>query len=62
MMDSNPDGRNLIAYVKRSLQEEEVFHFLRFEFLQRLDITQIQVKLAGIKSRIQRKEEENLER
>ncbi|KAM0417472.1 hypothetical protein ACHAPT_012536 [Fusarium lateritium] len=43
---------NLVAYVNRSLEEEEDFHFLRFEFLQRLNITQLQVKLARLKSKI----------
>ncbi|KAJ6442573.1 cytochrome p450 oxidoreductase [Purpureocillium lavendulum] len=44
----------LVAYVARSLSEEEDFHFLRFEFLQRLNIVNLQVRLARRKSRIQR--------
>lgn len=52
----NPDGRDLISYVKRSLEEEEEFHFLRFEFLQRLNIVQLEVKLARMKSRIQKEQ------
>lgn len=44
--------RNLVRYVNRSLEDEEDFHFLRFEFLQRLNITQLQVRLARLKSRI----------
>jgi hypothetical protein len=43
-----------VTYVKRSLEEEEEFHFLRFEFLQRLNIVHLQIKLARLKSRIQR--------
>jgi len=44
----------LFEYVNRSLSEEEDFHFLRFEFLQRLNIVNLQVQLARSKSRIQR--------
>jgi hypothetical protein len=47
------DEKNLVAYVARSLNEEEDFHFLRLEFLQRLNITDLQVRLAQMKSRIQ---------
>ncbi|KAI8725569.1 hypothetical protein NCS52_00128300 [Fusarium sp. LHS14.1] len=43
---------NLVAYVNRSIDEEEDFHFLQFEFLQRLNITQLEVRLAGLKSQI----------
>ncbi|OTA91216.1 hypothetical protein M434DRAFT_352620 [Hypoxylon sp. CO27-5] len=53
-MDLYPDGQDLIAYVQRSLEEGEEFQFPSFEFLQRLNITQIQVKLAKIKSRIKK--------
>ncbi|KAI4861548.1 hypothetical protein F4820DRAFT_460871 [Hypoxylon rubiginosum] len=53
---SDPDGRDLVSYVKRSLEEEEEFHFLRFEFLQRLNIAQLEVKLARMKSRIQKEQ------
>ncbi|KAK4094326.1 hypothetical protein Purlil1_931 [Purpureocillium lilacinum] len=48
------EKRRLFEYVTRSLSEEEDFHFLRFEFLQRLNIVNLQVQLARIKSRIQR--------
>ncbi|KAH7161687.1 hypothetical protein EDB81DRAFT_351874 [Dactylonectria macrodidyma] len=51
-MDS--DERNLVEYVRRSLDGEEEFHFLRFEFLQRLNIVQIQLDLIRMKSRINR--------
>jgi hypothetical protein len=43
-----------VQYVHRSLDEEENFHFLRFEFLQRLNLTHFHVKLARIKSRVQK--------
>ncbi|KAI0137848.1 hypothetical protein F4776DRAFT_621385 [Hypoxylon sp. NC0597] len=56
-MGWDPDGRDIIAYVRRSLEEEEEFHFLGFEFLQRLNITQMQVKLARIKSCIQKEQD-----
>ncbi|KAJ4312901.1 hypothetical protein N0V84_009711 [Fusarium piperis] len=42
----------LVAYVNRSIDDEEDFHFLRFEFLQRLNITQLEVTLARLRSRI----------
>ncbi|KAL3958312.1 hypothetical protein ACCO45_006474 [Purpureocillium lilacinum] len=48
------EKRRLFEYVTRSLSEEEDFHFLRFELLQRLNIVNLQVQLARIKSRIQR--------
>ncbi|KAK3321857.1 hypothetical protein B0H66DRAFT_601339 [Apodospora peruviana] len=44
---------NLVQYVNRSLEEEE-FHFLRFEFLQRLNIAQIQLDLIRTKRNIKR--------
>lgn len=45
---------DFVGYVQRSINEEEEFHFLRFEFLQRLNITQLQVKLARTKNEIQK--------
>ncbi|KAI8673007.1 hypothetical protein NCS56_00765300 [Fusarium sp. Ph1] len=51
-MDPESYQRNLVAYVNRSVDEEEEFHFLRFEFLQRLNITQLEVKLARLKSQV----------
>ncbi|KAK5655838.1 hypothetical protein OQA88_5377 [Cercophora sp. LCS_1] len=45
---------NIIQYVNRSLEDEEEFHFLRFEFLQRLNLTQLTVKLCRLKSQIRR--------
>ncbi|KAI1455353.1 hypothetical protein F4805DRAFT_275999 [Annulohypoxylon moriforme] len=53
-MDTSFDEADLVAYILQSLEEEEEFHFLRFEFLQRLNITQIQIKLARIKRCIER--------
>lgn len=47
------DSENFVQYVNRSLDEEEDFHFLRFEFLQRLNLTQLQVKLVRMKSQFQ---------
>ncbi|KAM0256155.1 hypothetical protein ACHAQJ_005132 [Trichoderma viride] len=55
------DEKKLVAYVARSLNEEEDFHFLRLEFLQRLNITNLQVKLVQMKSRIQRDEKTSAE-
>lgn len=51
------DKANLVGYVYRSLEDEEEFHFLRFEFLQRINITQLEVKLVRMKSEIQRQHE-----
>ncbi|KAL7952774.1 hypothetical protein V8C34DRAFT_309765 [Trichoderma compactum] len=53
--------KKLIAYVARSLNEEEDFHFLRLEFLQRLNIVNLQVKLVRMKSRIQREQTTSIE-
>lgn len=53
-MATDRDEQNLPKYVKRSLEDEEEFHFLRFEYLQRLNIAQLEVKLARLKSRVQR--------
>jgi len=48
------DERNFVTYVNRSLEDEEEFHFLRLEFLQRLNIVNHQVKLVRLKSDFQR--------
>ncbi|PQE31408.1 VIT family domain-containing protein [Rutstroemia sp. NJR-2017a WRK4] len=48
------DNKNLLDYVTRSLTEEEEFHFLRFEFLQRLNIVHMQTDLARKKSKFQK--------
>ncbi|UKZ75689.1 hypothetical protein TrVFT333_003381 [Trichoderma virens FT-333] len=53
-MEIDAEGRKLCDYVDRSLNEEEDFHFLRLEFLQRLNIVNLQVKLVQTKGRIQR--------
>lgn len=52
LLDS--DSENFVRYVNRSLDEEEDFHFLRFEFLQRLNLAQLQVKLVRMKSQFQK--------
>jgi hypothetical protein len=48
------EAEKFVQYVHRSLDEEEDFHFLRFEFLQRLNLSHFYVKLACMKSQIQR--------
>lgn len=48
------DAENLIKYVMRSLEKEGEFHFHKHEFLHRLNITQLGVKLVRLKSEIQR--------
>lgn len=45
-------GKKLYSYIKKSLQEEENFHFMGFELLQRLNLTQYEVELACLKSKI----------
>lgn len=50
----DPDVANFVKYANRSLEQEEEFHFLRFEFLQRLNLSKIQVDLVRTKSRFQR--------
>lgn len=55
------EEKKLVAYVARSLNEEEDFHFLRLEFLQRLNIVNLQVKLIRMKSRIERNGESSAE-
>ncbi|KAG6362893.1 hypothetical protein INS49_007988 [Diaporthe citri] len=52
-MATDAEDRAYVEYVKRSLNEEEEFHFQRFEFLQRLNLVQLQVKLVRLKSQIQ---------
>lgn len=52
-MARDAEDRAYVEYVKRSLNEEEEFHFQRFEFLQRLNLAQLQVKLVRLKSKIQ---------
>ena len=51
------EAQSFVSYVHRSLDEEESFHFMRFEFLQRLNLSHFHVKLARIKSRVQKKGE-----
>lgn len=52
-MARDAEDRAYVEYVKRSLNEEEEFHFQRFEFLQRLNLAQLQAKLVRLKSLIQ---------
>jgi len=44
------EEKKLVAYVARSFNEEEDFHFLHLEFLQLLNIVNLQVKLVRMKS------------
>ncbi|KAM0330548.1 hypothetical protein ACHAQA_003495 [Verticillium albo-atrum] len=53
-MMADTDARNFIEYVNRSLREEEEFHFLRFEYLQRLNLTHFHVTLARLKSKFKK--------
>jgi uncharacterized protein (DUF2252 family) len=48
------EGNDLVEYINRSLDEEEEFHFLRFEFLQRLNIVRLQLDLVRLKGQFQR--------
>lgn len=42
----------LVEYSSKSVQVEEDFHFLRFEFLQRVNIVALENELAQIRSRL----------
>ncbi|KAL4900894.1 hypothetical protein BDW74DRAFT_160767 [Aspergillus multicolor] len=48
--------QDILEYVDRSLNEEEDFHFLRFEQLQRVNITRLQLGLVQIKERLKNDE------
>ena len=51
---ANPDDNtDLLKYVARSIEEEEEFHFLRFEKLQRINIVAQQVGLFQLKLRVE---------
>ena len=45
-------SQQLYNYTQESCHKEEAFHILEFEFLQRLNIVQLQNKLAEIKSKV----------
>lgn len=47
-------ARKLVDYTFESVDIEEDFHFLRFEFLQRLNIVKLENELTQIKSRLYR--------
>jgi hypothetical protein len=49
---AGPENSNLIQYVKRSVRNDEDFHFLRFESLQRTNIVALQLKLIRTKDKI----------
>jgi len=51
---SNPGtNTDLLRYVARSLEEEEEFHLLRFESLQRTNIVAQQLELFDLKLKLQ---------
>ena len=60
-MDINIDKQNLLEYVSRSVDEEEEFHFLRFESLQRLNIVRLQLDLVRLRSQFQREKSASAE-
>lgn len=45
-------AKNLLSYCSKSVQVEEDFHFLRFEFLQRVNLVNLENDLVQIKSRM----------
>ncbi|KAK0619026.1 hypothetical protein B0T14DRAFT_518430 [Immersiella caudata] len=55
------EAKRIVQYVRQSLDDEEEFHFLRFEFLQRLNIVQIQRDLIRLKSNISRENAVSIE-
>jgi hypothetical protein len=46
------DGAEIFEYTKRSINDEETFHFMGFEFLQRLNLVQIQNDLITARNEI----------
>ncbi|KAJ5959426.1 uncharacterized protein N7479_006576 [Penicillium vulpinum] len=52
---------DLVEHINRSLNEEEEFHFLRFEFLQRLNIVKLQLDLVRLKGRFQREKRASIQ-
>lgn len=46
------ESGELFNYIQRSIDDEETFHFLGFEFLQRLNIVQIQNDLIAARNEI----------
>ncbi|KAL2864381.1 uncharacterized protein BJX67DRAFT_224098 [Aspergillus lucknowensis] len=52
-MAAQREKKNLVDYVNRSLNQEEDFHFMRFEFLQRVNIVRMELDLIQLKGRIQ---------
>lgn len=49
---SDAYAHQIFRYVNNSIEEEEGFHFLGFEFLQRLNLTHIQTELMTLKDEI----------
>lgn len=49
LMVNPDDNTDLLEYVARSIEDDEEFHFLRFERLQRTNIVAQQVELFGLK-------------
>lgn len=52
MADDIVDIEKLAAYTHDSVENEEDFHFMRFESIQRLNIAHLQVILTRMKSRL----------
>jgi hypothetical protein len=52
-MENLENNIDLLGYVARSLEEEEEFHLLRFESLQRTNIVAQQLELFELKLKFQ---------
>lgn len=52
----------LLGYSQHSVQEDEEFHFMRFEHLQRVNIAALQLELVQMKDEIRTLEELNVNR
>lgn len=52
MADDRVDLEKLAAYTLDSIDNEEDFHFMRFESIQRLNIAHLQIDLTRIKSKV----------
>lgn len=50
----NSYDQDVVNYVKESLEDEKEFHFLRLEYLQRINVVHQQLKLVRAKCKFQR--------
>lgn len=51
------ENEGLLEYVRRSVQDDEDFHFMRFESLQRTNLVALQVKLVCLKDTLRKEKD-----